>query len=85
MRLHINLTHSRTLRLLAAGAGAKRYEALCHYVLAVERQSVHQPQYAGEKSVPWRNVTIASCTVLLTRAGVFDKAVFSSLVLTLLG
>lgn len=52
--LHINPTHSRTLQLLAAGA--RNATALCHYVLAVERQSVHQPQYAGERK-PYRGAT----------------------------
>ncbi len=76
--MHINPAHSRTLQLLAAGA-RETAATLCHHFLAVERQPVDQPRYAGEESHR-RNVS-ACCTV--STPEFFDKAVFSSLVLTL--
>ena len=51
--LHINPAHSRTLQLLAAGAR----ETLQRYdILAVERQPVDQPRYAGKRE-PHRRAT----------------------------
>lgn len=52
--LHINPAHSRTLQLLAAGA--RNAATLCHHFLAVERQPVDQPRYAGERE-PHRRAT----------------------------
>lgn len=52
--LHINPAHSRTLQLLAAGA--RNAATLCHYLLAVERQPVDQPRYAGKRE-PHRRAT----------------------------
>lgn len=66
----------------AAGGGCARNTAtLCHHLLATERQSGNEPQYAGE-----RERTLAQRLSVLHGINApefFDKAVFSTLVLTL--
>ncbi len=46
--MSLNPSHSRSLQLLAAGARGDA-AALCHHLLAAERQPVNQPQFAGKR------------------------------------
>ena len=79
--LHINLAHSRTLQLLAAGA-RENAATLCHHLLAVECQPVDQPRYAGEKrAAPSRNVS--PCCTVSTRRSSSTRRCSVLLVLTL--